>query len=174
MNEEQGNCYPEEDESIHMLYQNNAKECFREYYGNDIDAGYRLGKYSRSDRMILSFELAYLLEKFGEGKYLHIIAYESLKGIWRNRLYPIIWYYRPKDVIKDLQASFDKTFTYDAACNDPLVEKYLDVRQNIHYKNAIHPMTAEMYDAGPKTMKKIASDIGVVKKINKMKSLCWV
>lgn len=171
MNEEQGKYHPEEDESIHMLYQNNAKEWFREYYGNDIDAGYRLGKYSRSDRMVLSFELAYLLEKFGEGKYLHIIAYERLEDIWRNRLYPIIWYYRPKDMIKDLQTSFDKTFTYDAACNDPLVEKYLDVRQNIHYKNALHPMTAEMYDAGSKTMEKIASDIGVVKKINKMTSL---
>ena len=172
MNDEQGNYYLEEDESIHMLYQNNTKEWFREYYGNDIDAGFRLEKYSRSDRMVLSFELAYLLERSGKGKYLHIIAYESLKGIWRNRLYPIIWYYHPKDETNDLQTSFDETFSYDAAVNDPLVKKYLDVRQNMHYKNALHPMTAEMYDPGPKTMKKIASDIGVVKKISKMAYLC--
>ena len=172
MNDEEGDYYLEEDESIHMLYQNNTKERFREYYGNDIDAGFRLEKYSRSDRMVLSFELAYLLERSGKGKYLHIIAYESLKGIWRNRLYPIIWYYQPKNETKDLQLSFDETFTYDAAVNDPLVNKYLDVRQNMHYKNALHPMTAEMYVAGPKTMKKIASDIGVAKKINNMINLC--
>lgn len=172
MNWEEGDYYLKEHESIHMLYQNNTKEWFREYYGNDIDAGFRLEKYSRSDRMVLSFELAYLLEMFGEGKYLHIIAYESLKGIWRNRLYPIIWYYRPNEEKRDLQASFDETFTYDAAVNDSLIGKYLDIRQNMHYKNALHPIKADMYEVSQKTMRKIASDTGVTKKIEKMLNEC--
>lgn len=47
--------------------------------------------------MAISFELAYILSKDTDYlKNIYIITYKSLKGIWQNRMYPIIWYHDPK------------------------------------------------------------------------------
>ena len=68
-----------------------------EFLGNDIDAGFRIKKETENRRMVISFELAYILAKDTDYlKNIHIITYKTLRGIWQNRLYPIIWYHDPK------------------------------------------------------------------------------
>ena len=49
-------------------------------------------KETENRRMVISFELAYILAKDTDYlKNIHIITYKTLRGIWQNRLYPIIW-----------------------------------------------------------------------------------
>ena len=61
-----------------------------EFLGNDIDAGFRIKKETENRRMVISFELAYILAKDTDYlKNIHIITYKTLRGIWQNRLYPI-------------------------------------------------------------------------------------
>ena len=93
-----------------------------EFLGNDIDAGFRIKRETQIRRMVISFELAYILAKNTDCvKNLNIITYKSLKGIWQNRLYPIIWYHDPK-YAENVQ--FEKSFFYDERKGNPLVEEY--------------------------------------------------
>lgn len=64
-----------------------------EYLGRDIDAGFRLKGYTQDRRLVVSFELAYILECLGKKKELYIMDYVRLKGVWNNSLYPIIWFH---------------------------------------------------------------------------------
>ena len=70
-----------------------AKEDYEinEYLGNDIDTGFRIKGKTEERRMVLSFELAYLLSARTDSlSCLNIMSYEILKGIWNESLYPII------------------------------------------------------------------------------------
>lgn len=65
-----------------------------EFLGNDIDTGFRIKANTQERRFIISYELAYILSRNTDYlKNIHIITYKRLKGVWQNRLYPIIWYY---------------------------------------------------------------------------------
>lgn len=46
-----------------------------EYLGRDIDAGFRLKGYTQDRRLVVSFELAYILECLGKKKELYIMDY---------------------------------------------------------------------------------------------------
>ena len=68
----------------------------------------------RDGRLALSFELAYLISQRTDTlSYLHIITYRRLKGVWKNKLYPIIWYHDPKAYLEKYQKeiAFEDSFT---------------------------------------------------------------
>lgn len=93
-----------------------------EFLGNDIDAGFRIKENTQDRRLVISYELAYILSRNTDYlKNIHIITYKRLKGIWQNRLYPIIWYHDDKfaDGI-----SFEDSFYYDEKENSELVKAY--------------------------------------------------
>jgi len=94
-----------------------------DFLGPDIDLGFRISKYSYKNVITISADLAYLLENMqtpsGQNKTeliscLRIIAYKQLKGIWKNRAYPIIWYYKDWENISSI-------FDYDAHCDSDLI-----------------------------------------------------
>jgi hypothetical protein len=102
-----------------------------DFLGPDVDAGFRIAKFSHSEKLTVSADLAYLLSMHGRAndirrENLRIISYEELKGIWAGRYYPIVWYYEDW---KEVAASFG----YDEEFRSDLIKKARDagIKPNI-------------------------------------------
>ena len=88
-----------------------------DFIGSDIDTGFRISKYVTKGRIIICAKMAYTLYKMqcpnecvNISKYLRIVSYERLKGVWNNRAYPIIWYCKDwKNIIFDYDEHLDST-----------------------------------------------------------------
>lgn len=99
-----------------------------EFLGNDIDTGFRVKANTQERRLTISYELAYILSRNTDYlKNIHIITYKRLKGVWQNRLYPIIWYYDEKYLEG---TSFENSFYYDERESNELVKSYFENRIN--------------------------------------------
>lgn len=108
-----------------------------EYLGRDMDIGFRLKAYTQRRRLVVSFELAYLLNDFLKdstlSNCLNIIGYEKLKGVWNDSLYPIIWYYDDNTVsevwkslgLSGVAPKFKDSFYYDEMVGNELVQHFL-------------------------------------------------
>lgn len=71
-----------------------------DFLGPDMDTGFRVAKFAYHHKVVLSADFAYLLYRMkkprnqkGIDEQLKIVAFETLKGVWDNKYYPIIWYY---------------------------------------------------------------------------------
>ena len=65
-----------------------------DFYGADIDTGFRIAKEARKSQLILSFDLAQILAQDPVMRdRLLIVSFTSLKGVWNGFPYPVIWYY---------------------------------------------------------------------------------
>ena len=88
-----------------------------DFIGSDIDTGFRISKYVTKGRIIVCAKMAYTLYKMqcpnecvNISKYLRIVSYERLKGVWNNRAYPIIWYSKDwKNIEFDYDEHLDST-----------------------------------------------------------------
>lgn len=131
-----------------------------EFLGNDIDTGFRIKENTQDRRFVISYELAYILSRDEEYiKNIHIIAYKRLKGIWQNRLYPVIWYYDEKYLDG---MSFEDSFYYDEKENSEL------------FKNKTEPVLEEkMYRDTLYALEKIMADQRLEDKFKKIdKIIC--
>lgn len=133
-----------------------------EFLGNDIDTGFRIKQMTHRGRLTISYELAYKLMKNKDClKNIHIITYKRLKGIWQNRLYPIIWYHNPKYVEN---VSFKNSFYYDEQENNELVNEY--------FKNRKRPVLKKyMYTNISKALEKILIDQELGEKFLKIRNV---
>jgi len=106
-----------------------------DFLGFEIDLGFRISKYSHHSTITIGAKFAYLLFKhrqFIKDNFKHneqvidvdeklkIVSYKSLKGIWRNHQYPIIWYSE--------EWNTDTMFLYDEHYNNSFIQ---DVKLNI-------------------------------------------
>ncbi len=130
-----------------------------EFLGNDIDAGFRMKEYTEDRRLAISYELAYILSKNTDYlRNIHIITYKRLKGVWQNRLYPIIWYHDEK-YIEGI--AFEDSFYYDERENSELVKLYIE--------NRIKPtFEREMYFEVDYALNKIKTDQKLEDKFRKI------
>ncbi|RHS91036.1 hypothetical protein [Clostridium sp. AM42-4] len=113
-------------DNIFKRYNINDNQQINEFLGQDIDTGFRIKKETQDRRLVVSVELAKLLsDRTAYLSRLNIVTYKSLKGVWRNRLYPIIWYH-DKDVSS---VSFEESFYYDEVTSSPLSKAYFDNRK---------------------------------------------
>ena len=95
-----------------------------EFLGNDIDTGFRIKENAQDRRLVIDYELAYILSRNTDYlKNIHIIAYKRLKGVWQGRMYPIIWYHDEKYLEG---TSFEDSFYYDEEENSELVKLYFE------------------------------------------------
>lgn len=64
-----------------------------DFLGPDIDTGFRIGKCSRAGMLVVSVELAELLAETEDlDPFMGmIVGWESMKGVWNDNLYPIVW-----------------------------------------------------------------------------------
>lgn len=71
-----------------------------DFLGPDIDTGFRLSHYASHNKLTLDARLAWILINLVEKTQYHncfksnakIVGYETLKGVWNEKPYPIIWY----------------------------------------------------------------------------------
>lgn len=150
----------EEFDNIFVKYDSNYT--IFDFLGNDIDAGFRISKETCERRLVLSFELAYLLADTVPN-FLNIITYKKLKGVWKNRLYPVIWYYDPK---KHNQVDFKDSFYYDEHESNTLVEEYL-LNQS---KSSSENTNIDHSEDVNRVFKKILQDQNLSSKIEKINS----
>lgn len=82
-----------------------------DFLGPDVDIGFRISKYSDKYKMTLSANLALCLLRGGvlNGHFMKIVGFESLRGVWQGRPYPIVWYYEKSEELPDIK----DTFYYD-------------------------------------------------------------
>lgn len=113
-------------ENIFEKYDIDGKNNFYEFLGNDIDAGFRISKFTADGRLVVSAELAMILAtRSNEVKKLNIITYKHLKGIWNNKYYPIIWYH---NIESSNQLKLEDTFQFDSEDQEELIKEYYDNR----------------------------------------------
>lgn len=132
-----------------------------EFQGNDIDAGFRVCKECTMERRFaLSAELAYILSKDSiYNSRLHVITYKKLKGVWNQRLYPVVWYHDDKMCGQALRDSF----YYDEDEKNDIVREYLErqTRNSTHFRDQL---LGNAYDE----LCKVINDRGLVAKVKKM------
>lgn len=152
-------------ENVSVLYDASNNYKIFEFLGNDIDTGFRISKKTCDRRLVVSFELAYMLAKRTDYlSRLFIITYERLKGIWGGKLYPIIWYHN-KDICNNV--CFEESFYYDEVDECDLIEDYFNNREN---KNKIIK-ESYMFTDVMRALNKILSDRNLNDKINNIYEL---
>lgn len=107
--------------NIITTVQAHTERAAKDFLGPDIDAGFRISRFVERNRLVVSAHLAGLLFEERENcpeieKRLKIVSYESLKGVWDGRRYPIVWYEEDWERIED-------SFLYDEHLNSDLVAK---------------------------------------------------
>lgn len=151
-------------ENVFIVYKNQESGNIRrvyEFMGNDIDTGFRIKKFTKKGRLVIGFELAIILSEITLISYcLHIIAFKRLKGVWNNKLYPIIWYHNISN------CKFEDSFRFDDAAEDELIQEYFE---NKNGKNEF--VNVEMFTNTYTALHKIAEERQLEGKIEKMRVL---
>jgi hypothetical protein len=92
-----------------------------DFLGPDIDTGFRISKYASPGKLVIDAYLAWLFNKYSKDKKdedMKIVSLETLKGIWNNRRYPIVWYYD-----NWLAEDVDEIFFYDEEYYSEIVKE---------------------------------------------------
>lgn len=114
-------------DNVFKKYSINENQQINEFLGQDIDIGFRIKKETQDRRLVVSLELAKILSDRTEYlSRLNIITYKCLKGVWKNRFYPIIWYH-------DTEISavpFEDSFYYDETTYSQLAKEYFLNRES--------------------------------------------
>jgi len=73
-----------------------------DYVGIDIDEGFRMSQHAMQGKVVLDPKIVYLLNKYitewrrithqSIDMNVRIVDYKSMKGIWDEKLFPIVWY----------------------------------------------------------------------------------
>ncbi len=114
-------------DNVFKIYNINDKQQIYEFLGQDIDIGFRIKKETQDRRLVVSIELAKILsDKTEYLSRLRVITYKNLKGVWRNRLYPIIWYHDSS--ISNI--SFEDSFYYDENTYSQLSNEFFIILYN--------------------------------------------
>lgn len=159
-------------DNIFERYQSQDGYEIFEFLGNDIDIGFRIAKQTQDGCMVLSYELAYLISQKTESlSYLHIITYRKLKGVWKDRLYPIIWYHDPKTYLESYKKEIplEENFTFDAIEESDLIKEYYDNRESTPKELIIRDK--KMYTEPYYALNKILQDRGLGEKIKRLQQL---
>lgn len=159
-------------ENIFERYQTQDGYQIFEFLGNDIDTGFRISKHTDDGRMVLSFELAYLISKKTDSlSCLHIITYRKLKGVWKDKLYPIIWYHNPNTYLEYLRErlELEESFIFDASDESSLIKEYYENR-DINNKNRVL-RDIRMFTEPNYALKKILRDRGLTEKIERLQQI---
>lgn len=159
-------------DNIFERYQSHEGYEIFEFLGNDIDTGFRISKQTQESRMVLSYELAYLIsQKTDSLSYLHIVTYKKLKGVWKDKLYPVIWYHDPKAYLGlyKKEISLEESFSFDACDESDLIKEYYDNRDADKKKDIIRD--GRMYTETYYALNKILQDRELTEKMERLQQL---
>lgn len=107
-------CSPEAEGGENILYNRRISDEWQmlDFLGHDIDEGFRIAKYARRGRILVSPLLAWLAwqgarktgAKQSAEDSFRIVSYTTLKGVWEERKYPLVMYWRTfEDLHKELE-----------------------------------------------------------------------
>lgn len=145
-------------DNIFKKYNINENQQINEFLGRDIDTGFRIKKETQERRLVLSIELAKILSSRTEYlSKLNIITYKTLKGVWKNRLYPIIWYHDEKIS----EVSFENSFYYDETTYSQLSMEYF-----LNREKDMGNLASFMYLNVNKALEKVIKDQKLEDKMN--------
>ncbi|MFI3211813.1 MAG: hypothetical protein R3Y24_00570 [Eubacteriales bacterium] len=126
----------ERSNNILTYYQINDKRRQADYIGPDIDTGFRSAHFTSSNRMVISFDIACILmysqknlkaqgglTSFVFSKYIHIMSYRVLKGVWNGIPYPILFYHG------DSSETFEASITEREKNTVIVIQEYLDSQE---------------------------------------------
>lgn len=118
-------------DNVYTEYKINDDKLQAEYIGTDIDAGFRIAKYTSSNRVVISFEVAafFVKNRFLKRNLqkINFIGLRSLKGIWSDKPYPIFMYHADEDV------SFHDSVVQNPDTRSEILEQYLeDMPKYVH------------------------------------------
>ena len=148
-------------DNIFKKYENSNGQSINEFLGQDIDIGFRIKKKTQDRRLTVSLELAKILsDKTEYLSRLHIITYKSLKGVWKDRLYPIIWYH--DEIISG--ENFEDSFYYDEIFYSQLSKEYFNNRK----ENRTDGLPVSMFNDVRSALMKIVKDQRMEEKIGKI------
>lgn len=151
-------------DNIFTKYNINENQQINEFLGQDIDIGFRIKKETQDRRLVISIELAKILSNKTEYlQRLNIITYKSLKGVWKNRLYPIIWYH---DAEVSGGVSFEDSFYYDETTSSQLSKEYF-----MNHESKENNLTSYMFLNVHKALNKVIKDQQLE---NKIKRICEI
>lgn len=147
-------------DNVFKKYNIRENQKINEFLGQDIDIGFRIKKYTRDRRFVISVELAKILsDKTEYLTRLNIIAYKKLKGVWKDRLYPIIWYHDEK--ISGI--SFKESFYYDEITYSQLSKEYF-----LNHNGKNESFSLYMFKDIHKALNKIIRDQRLEQKMQKI------
>lgn len=139
-----------------------------EYLGQDMDMGFRLKNYTRQGRLVISSDIAYILsEREKHSKYLHVLGYEKLKGIWDGKEYPIIWYDRGTSDSSNIGDSFK----YHNIIKDKFLGKYIESINNNNGISVQGLPIDKYYTNAVSALDKVYSDRNLKERIRRIKSI---
>ena len=142
-------------DNVFEKYNINESQQINEFLGQDIK------KETQDRRLVVSIELAKILsEKTKYLSRLNIITYKNLKGVWKNRLYPIIWYH---DVKISGGVTFEDSFYYDETTYSQLSKEYF-----LNREEEKGNLTSYMFLDVGKALNKIIKDQNLENKIKKI------
>jgi len=127
-----------------------------DFLGHEIDVGFRISKFSTPGTITLGAKLAYfLLTSSTTDKTIvnniKIVGYEKLKGIWRDRRYPIIWYARDFEEIN---------FLYDDKLENEFINNFYKNIKDILKENTKNNLELIFEDTGYlKVIQKIMEEL---------------
>jgi hypothetical protein len=111
-----------------IIRERNYGEEVLDFLGPDIDIGFRISRYAHNGILVIEAKLACLLTKLKTNlkdehisKYMRIVSFEKLKGVWTDRYYPIVWY-------RDNWTYSDAMFVYDDRFNSEIVAKIVETK----------------------------------------------
>ncbi len=160
----------EYNDTVKFEYQSTKKdgESPIEYLGQDMDMGFRLKNYTRQGRLVISSDIAYILSKREKhSKYLHVLGYEKLKGIWDDKEYPIIWYDKG---ISD-SSNIGDSFKYHNIIKDKFLKKYIESINNNNGVSVQGLPIDKYYTNAVSALDKVYSDRNLKKRIERIKSI---
>lgn len=147
-------------DNIFKKYRIDENQQINEFLGPDIDIGFRIKKETQDRRLVISVELAKILsDKTEYFSRLNIITYRSLKGVWQNRLYPIIWYHN-ENISK---VSFCDSFYYDEQTYSELSKEYF-----LNRSGERGVLEAYMFEDTYKALEKIVHDQNLRSKLDEI------
>lgn len=118
--------------ALSVVYEEN--NTLKDFIGPDIDTGFRISRYAEKEKLVVSADFAYLLLESVPPKNvnkntllqnLKIVSYEDLKGIWKDRYYPIIWYFKDWEK-REEELDYDGPFR-SKIINNICTEKWQDI-----------------------------------------------
>jgi hypothetical protein len=91
----------------------------QDYIGTSIDEGFRIASaVARSKRVAVSFDIAFLLvkERIEEMRNIYHVGFAELKGIWKQKPYPALWYSTECTNDRDITPYYFKTEGFATHC----------------------------------------------------------